>query len=221
MAEPSRLRPEDRADFEAVPHPALSTADIRGALGADPTGRAATHLRAHALAHADDITAAAGEPYRAWLAVQRATRHEARGPLGAGGPLPALAVLTPLVAATSAGALLLLGGLLQVTDVPGPLPGSLLAAGWTLALVAAVTGLLVLAAVLRTALGRRGAPTAGRVQHARPAWRQALLDFGVLPHLRRRHLATHPEAAMTPCSPPDTLAPCPARAGKDRTPCSD
>lgn len=59
VAEPSRLRPEDRADFEAVPHPALSTADIRGALGADPTGRAATQLRAHALAHADDITAAA------------------------------------------------------------------------------------------------------------------------------------------------------------------
>ncbi len=49
---------------------------------------------------------------------------------------------------------------------------------------------------------------------------QAPLDFGVLPHLRR-HLAPHPEAAMTPCSPPDTLAPCPARAGKDRTPCSD
>ncbi|GHD05795.1 hypothetical protein GCM10010313_23080 [Streptomyces violarus] len=220
MAEPSRLRPEDRPDFEAVLHLAPSTTDIRGALGADPTGRAAARLRACAPAHADDIAAAAGEPYRACLAVPRAARHEAWGPLGAGSPLPALAVLTPLVAAMSAGVLLLLGSLLQVADVPGPLPGSLLAAGWTLALVAAVTGLLALAAPLRTALGRRGAATAGRVGHARPAWRQALLDLGMLPHLRGQP-APRPEAAMTPCSPPDTLAPCPARAGKDRTPCSD
>ncbi len=130
-------------------------------------------------------------------------------------------MLTPLVAAVSAGALLLLGGLLQVAGAPGPLPGSLVAAGWTLALVAAVTGLVALAAVLRTALGRPAVPPAAdQVEHARQAWRQALLDHGVLPHLRR-HLAPRPEAALTPCSPPDTLAPCPARAGKDRTPCSD
>ncbi|MGX1567606.1 hypothetical protein [Streptomyces sp. NPDC055506] len=221
MAESSRLRPEDRADFEAVLHLALTTADIRGALGADPTGRAAARLRAHALAHADDLAAAAGEPYRAYLAARRAARHEASSEgRGAGSLLPALAVLTPLVAATSAGVLLLLGGLLQVADAPGPLPRSLLAAGWTLAFVAAVTGLLALAALLRTALGRRGAATAGRVEHARLAWRQALLDLGLLPHLRGQ-LAPRPEAAMTPASPPDTLAPCPARAGKDRTPCSD
>ncbi len=220
MAEPSRLCPEDRADFTAVPHPALSTADFHGALGADPTDRAAVCLRAHALAHADDITTAAGEPCHACLAARRAARHEARRPLGTGSPLPALAVLTPLVAATSAGALLLLGGMLHVADAPGSLPASLVTAGWTLALVAAVTGLLTLAGPLPTALRRRGAPTAGRVEHARPARRQALLGLGMLPHLRR-HLAPQSEAAMTPCSPPATLAPCPARAGKDRTPCSD
>jgi hypothetical protein len=169
VAEPPRLRPEDRADSEAVPHLALSTADIRGALGADPTGRAAARLRACPVAHADDVTAAAGEPYGACLAVRRAARHEARRPLGTGALLPALAVLTPLVAATSAGALLLLGGMLHVADAPGPLPGSLVAAGWTLALVAALTGLLALAALLPTVLSRRGAPTAGRVEHSRPA----------------------------------------------------
>ncbi|MFF7311354.1 hypothetical protein [Streptomyces sp. NPDC008137] len=221
MAEPFRLRPEDRADFEAVLDLALSAADIRGALGADPTGRAAARLRAHTLAHADDIAAAAEEPYRAYLAVRgAAARHEALGSRDTGSLLPALAVLTPLVAATSAGVLLLLGGLLQVADAPGPLPGSLLASGWTLALVAAVTGLVALAALLRTALSRRGAPTAGRVEQARLAWRQALLDLGVLPRLRGQP-APRPEAALTPCSAPDTLAPCPARAGKDRTPCSD
>ncbi|MFF6914788.1 hypothetical protein [Streptomyces sp. NPDC012466] len=221
MAEPSRLRPEDRADFEAVLHHAMGTTDIRGALGADPAGRAAAHLRAHALAHADDIAATAGEPYRSYLAVRRAARHEARSLLGPGSLLPALAVLTPLVSGTSAAALLLIGGLLHVAGAPGPSPGSLVAAGWTLALVAAVTGLVTLAAVLHTALRRRGAPPAAdQVEHARLVWRQELLDRGMLPHLRR-HLVPHPETAITPCSPPDTLTPCPARAREDRTPCSD
>ncbi|MET9760554.1 hypothetical protein ABZ016_16055 [Streptomyces sp. NPDC006372] len=220
MTDPSRLHPEDRADFEAVLHLALSSADIRGALRADPTGRASARLRAQALAHADEITAVAGEPYRTYLIVRAAARRDARRPADSGSLLPALAVLTPLVAATSAGALLLLGFLLQVTGAPGPLPGSLVAAGWTLALVAAVSGLVALGALLCSALGRRGVPTPGRVEQARLAWRQALLDHGMLPHLRR-HLAPDSEAAGTPCGRPDTLTPCPARAGKDRTSCSD
>jgi hypothetical protein len=221
VADLSRLRPDDRADFEAVLHHALRTADIRGALGADPTGRAAAHLRAHALAHADDIAAAAEQPYRSYLAVRRAARHEARHPLGGGELLPALAVLTPLVAGTSAAALLLIGGLLHIADALGPLPGSLVAAGWTLALVAALTGLAALAALLHTALRRRGVPPAAdQVEHARLVWRQELLDRGMLPHLHR-HLVPYPETAVTPCSPPDTLTPCPARAREDRTPCSD
>ncbi|MEU3890293.1 hypothetical protein [Streptomyces sp. NPDC029041] len=221
MADLSRLRPDDRADFEAVLHHALGTADIRGALGADPTGRAAAHLRAHALAHADDIAAAAEQPYRSYLAVRRAARQEARHPLGTGELLPALAVLTPLVSGTSAAALLLIGGLLRIADALGPLPGSLVAAGWTLALVAALTGLAALAALLHTALRRRGGPPAAdQVEHARLVWRQELLDRGMLPHLRR-HLVPHPGTAATPCLPPDTLTPCPARAREDRTPCSD
>ncbi|BCL24502.1 hypothetical protein ACPCBX_01610 [Streptomyces tuirus] len=221
MADPSRLRPDDRADFEAVLHHALGTADIRDALGADPTGRAAAHLRAHARAHADDIAAAAERPYRSYLAVRRAVRHEAWSLLGAGSLLPALAVLTPLVAGTSAAALLLIGGLLHVAGALGPLPASLVAAGWTMALVAAVTGLVTLAAVLHTALRRRGGPPAAdQVEHARLVWRQELLDRGMLPHLRR-HLGPRPGTAITPCSPPDTLTPCPARAREDRTPCSD
>ncbi|MGW6548420.1 hypothetical protein ACWGBH_37080, partial [Streptomyces massasporeus] len=135
--------------------------------------------------------------------------------------LPALAVLTPLVAGTSAAALLLIGALLHAADALGPLPGSLVTAGWTLALVAAVTGLVTLAAVLRTALRRRGVPPAAdQVEHARPVWRQELLDRGMLPH-PRRVLGPHPGTAITPCSPPDTLTPCPARAREDRTPCSD
>ncbi|MCF1647065.1 hypothetical protein [Streptomyces indiaensis] len=160
-------------------------------------------------------------PYRSCLAVRGAARHEAWRLPGTGELLPVLAVLTPLVAGTSAAALLLIGGLLHVADALGPLPGSLVAAGWTLALVAAPTGLAGLAGLLYTGLHRRGAPPAAdRVDHARLVRRQEPLDRGMLPHLRR-HPGSHPGTAITPCSPPDTLTPCPARAREDRTPCSD
>ncbi|MEW2615219.1 hypothetical protein AB0937_34555 [Streptomyces sp. NPDC047880] len=87
--------------------------------------------------------------------------------------------------------------------------------------MAALTGLAALAGPLYAGLRRRGAPPAAdQVEHARLVWRQELLDRGMLPHLRR-HLGSHPETAITPCSPPDTLTPCPARAREDRTPCSD
>ncbi|MFE7901974.1 hypothetical protein ACFU3E_31635 [Streptomyces sp. NPDC057424] len=193
----------------------------RGALGSGPTGRAPAHLRAHALTHADEIAASGDEPYRPCLAVRRTARHEARGPLGTGSPLPSLVVLTPLMAGTSAVALLLTGGLLHVADALGPLPGSLVAAGWTLALVAALTGLVPLAALLHRALRRRDPPpTADQVEHARLVWRQELLGRGKPSRLRPRRVP-HPETVITPCSPPDTLTPCPARAREDRTPCSD
>ncbi|MFE0472815.1 hypothetical protein ACFW2V_14470 [Streptomyces sp. NPDC058947] len=220
MTHPPRLRPEDRADFAAAVDLALGTADIRDALAADPDGRSAAHLRADALARADTLAAAAAEPYRVYLSLRGAARRETP-PGGGGGLLPALAVLTPLVSGTSAAALLLVGGVLRAARTPGPLPGSLAAAGWTLALVAALSGLVALAALLRTALRRDAVPPApDQVEHARRVWRRALLDNGVLPHLRHL-LASSAEAAITPRFPADTLTPCPARARKDTTPCSD
>ncbi|MEU9896592.1 hypothetical protein ACIBCS_33400 [Streptomyces phaeochromogenes] len=70
MAGPTHLRPEDRADFEDVLHRALSTTDIRTALLADPTSAAATRLRAQALRAVDEITAAAGDEYREYVAAR-------------------------------------------------------------------------------------------------------------------------------------------------------
>ncbi|MEU9779452.1 hypothetical protein AB0H92_00420 [Streptomyces phaeochromogenes] len=70
MAGPPRLRPEDRADFEDVLRRALSTTDIHTALLADPTSAAATRLRAQALRAVDEITAAAGDEYREYLAAR-------------------------------------------------------------------------------------------------------------------------------------------------------
>ncbi|MEV6589034.1 hypothetical protein [Streptomyces acidicola] len=180
---PHRLRPEDRADFEALLHLALSTQDVRSALLADPSGQASGRLRAQALDAADEITAAAGEAYGAYLAVRAAARDTTRRPTPQGTVLPALAVLTPLVAAASAAVLLLLGYVFQLAHVSGTLPGSLVTAGWVLALVAAVSAL---AALVSTGIRRRGGPPSGaRLEQARLAWHQALLGQGLLPHLRR------------------------------------
>lgn len=183
---PHRLRPEDQADFEALLHLALGTQDVRSALLADPSGQAAGRLRAQALDAADEITAATGDAYAAYLAVRAAARDTTRRTTPHGTLLPALAVLTPLVAATSAAVLLLLGHVFQLADISGSLPGSLVTAGWVLALAAAVSALVALVALMSTAIGRRGGPPSdARLEQARLAWHQALLGQGLLPHLRR------------------------------------
>ncbi|MEV2217617.1 hypothetical protein AB0H86_40380 [Streptomyces sp. NPDC050997] len=201
MSEPSGLRPEHRADFEAVLHLALNTPDIRSALRADPAGLAARRLRVRALADAEEITAAAQADYHAYLDCldldapvtevesAGARRHaEETGPhrRAEAGPLPAPVVLTPLMASSSAVALLVLGYLLQLADVGGTLPGSLTTAGWILALVAALSTLVALLAVMGAAVrGRLGSAHFARRDQTWLDWRQALLERGMLPHLRR------------------------------------
>jgi hypothetical protein len=215
---PPRLRPEDRADFEAVLHLALNTPDIHAALLADPTGQATGRMHAQALEAADKITAAVDDEYRAYLAV-RAAAQPARPPRSANGALlPALAVLTPPLAASSSAVLLVLGYALQLADAQGTLPGSLVTAGWVLALVAAASALMALAALVHTAIRQRGVPAPDgrprtiprdRLEQTRWTWQQALLDRGMLSYLRRR---IREEASLRPTPP---------RTGQPTTPAPD
>ena len=209
MIGPPRLRPEDRPDFDAVLRLAMGTAEIRAALSAGPGGRAGDRLRSRALDAADEIAAAAGPEYAAYLAVRAAGRRAAapRPATGHHTLLPALAVLTPVVAATSATFLLLFGYTLRLADPTAALPGSLVTAGWVFAAVAAVSTLVALAALLRTAVRERGGPpTAERVEQARLDWRRALLARGMPPHLNGYvreelpHAPTHTPRTGPPCS---------------------
>ncbi|MFI6273608.1 hypothetical protein [Streptomyces sp. NPDC050988] len=217
MAGPTHLRPEDRADFEDVLRRALSTTDIRTALLADPTSAAATRLRAQALRAVDEITAAASDEYREYLAARtvmergpqsRTTEDRGRQsgttveqgrqpqPADPGALLPALATLTPPIAATAAAVLLVLGYSLRLADAQGPMGGSLVTAGWVFALIAAASTLAGLTALLCTALrtrsghGDRTSASARNLHHARARWQRALLERGVLPYLRRQLAAT-------------------------------
>lgn len=191
MSDPVGLRPEERADFEAVLHLALSTPDIRSALRADPTGGAAARLRVRALADADEITTAAHREYQAYLTCLflNASAEETEDGAEDGaedGSLPALAVLTPLVAGPSAAVLLLLGYALQLADAQGTLPASLVTAGWVLGTVAGLSALVGLVALLGSAvLGRGPSAHSARLEQARLDWQRALLERGLLPRLRR------------------------------------
>ncbi|MDQ0947488.1 hypothetical protein QFZ24_001411 [Streptomyces phaeochromogenes] len=207
MAGPPRLRPEDRADFEDVLRQALSTTDIRTALLADPTSATATRLRAQALRAVDEITAAAGDEYREYLAARTTVEHNRQSrttvahggqsrPADPGALLPALAALTPPIAATAAAVLLVLGYSLRLADAQGPTGGSLVTAGWVFALIAAASTLAGLTALLCTALrtrpghGDRTGASARNLHHARARWQRALLERGALPYLRRQLAAT-------------------------------
>ncbi|GAB2926019.1 hypothetical protein [Streptomyces heilongjiangensis] len=212
MATPFRLHPEDRPDFEAVLHLALNSPDVRNALRPDPTGRTTARLRVRARGDADAIVSAAQREYRAYLDLRTFTREstEQHRPADAG-LLPAVAVLTPPVAASSSAILLVLGYTLQLMDVEGTLPDSLVTAGWTLALVASISAYVAMAGLVTTAVRRRGgSPPPARLEQTRLAWQQALLTQGMLPHLRRYlseeqalRPAAQPPADFTTDSPAD------------------
>ncbi|PNG17431.1 hypothetical protein, partial [Streptomyces cahuitamycinicus] len=186
MADLLRLRQEDRPDFAAVLHLALTTTDIHAALNPDPTGQATTRLRLRALGDADEIAATARAEYCTYLALRASAQPDQQPHPAAGRLLPTLAVLTPLIAAASAAVLLVLGYLLQLTGTEDTLPGSLVTAGWVLTLIAGCSACLAFAAMLRTAIhGGDGTEHEAGVQQARQNWQRALLDRGMLPHLRR------------------------------------
>lgn len=204
MTAPFRLRAEDRSDFEAVLHLALNTPDIRSALSADPTGRTSSRLRLRALTDADEIAAATQDEYAAYLALHAPAHENGDDRPASSNLLSALAVLTPAVAATSAGALLVLGYALRLADAQRKSADSLVTAGWILALIAAVSTLIALAAVLTQAVRRQGGPARpARLEQARLDWQRALLAQGMLPRLRH-YLREAPSGPSAPGSPPPT-----------------
>lgn len=181
----SGIWPQDRADFAELLQHALDDQDVRDALGADPGGEAALRLRARALEAVDEIAAEADEEYRVYLAV-RATSRDPRPYADATGWL-LLGVLTPPVSAAAGLVLLLIGYGLRLGGDTSDFAASARLAGWMLAGFAAVAAVVGLLALLVTAVRNHGPRSAGpaEAERARQRWRQALLERGVRPYLRR------------------------------------
>ncbi|WP_037685127.1 hypothetical protein [Streptomyces aureocirculatus] len=208
----TRLRPEDRADFEWVLTLALDVTDIRTALDRGPVASCAAALRARALSDADAIAAPAADEYRAYLRARAAVVPVSGPPVPSPGVprtgpvaesrLLALGVLAPVLSAVAATVFLLFGYGIRLATPESGVASTLVTAGWTSALVTAVSTGVGLGALLATAVrSRTSHRTAHRLtvhnpeaERARAAWHQALLDRGLLPYLRGQLTVGPPSA---------------------------
>ncbi|MFD3580687.1 hypothetical protein [Streptomyces sp. NPDC058644] len=157
----------------------------------------AEQLRSMALNATGMITASAAPEYAHYVKV-----HEERGAGGSAAPsvgeaapgrgagaIAVVVVLTAVSAATAAVVFLLVGFLLKLLNTAPAFAGVLVTGGWLFSAIAGVGILVAVIGVLLTALcnSTTSADPYGRnedVDRAREAWREALLQRGVLPFLR-------------------------------------
>ncbi|MEV5432252.1 hypothetical protein [Streptomyces sp. NPDC052701] len=134
-------------------------------------------------------------------------RGEAAETAGAG-VVAVVAVLAPVLAGTAAAIFLLVGYVLKMLDPEPAFARTMLTTGWVFGAVTAVAILVAAAGLLITAL--RNKPTAetgphgelgGEVTRAREAWREALLERGILPFLRDALADPGTAAALHPTAP--------------------
>ncbi|WP_030040846.1 hypothetical protein, partial [Streptomyces resistomycificus] len=170
-------------------------------------------LRTMALNATALITAAAATEYQHYVKVREELHHPARSASGRGVEEPGstglatalgkagasgagvgavAAVLTPVLAGTATVLFLLVGYLLKMVTPEPAFAQTMLTAGWVLGGVTAASLLVAFVALVITALRNQPPPLeAGpygeqstEVRLARQAWRDALLERGILPFLR-------------------------------------
>jgi hypothetical protein len=127
------------------------------------------------------------------------------------GAVAVAAVLTPVLAGTAAAIFLLVGYILKMLDPEPAFAQTMLTAGWVFGAMTAAAILVAAVGLLLTALRNRPSLETGpygelgeEVTRAREAWREALLERGVLPFLRDAladpgtAVALHPTAPSAP-----------------------
>ncbi|MFI2641652.1 hypothetical protein [Streptomyces sp. NPDC018610] len=100
-----------------------------------------------------------------------------------------VAVLAPVLAGIAATVFLLVGYLLKMLDPAPAFAQTMITAGWVFGAVTAAAIVVAGTALLLTALRNHPSPEPGaglheEVEQARDAWRDALLERGILPFLR-------------------------------------
>ncbi|MEV5509144.1 hypothetical protein [Streptomyces orinoci] len=163
--------------------------------------------RAHSTAAAPQPVAAGGSARGEGGEHTSATDTAATGSEGAGAGA-VLAVLAPVLAGIAALLFLVIGYALRLTAAHDSVGGPMVTVGWWFAGLTAAGALVAMAALLITALRNgRGAGAEGgghrrptEVDLARDAWREALLERGILPFLREA-LANPPSSTRTSALP--------------------
>nr|WP_238427480.1 hypothetical protein [Streptomyces adustus] len=112
-------------------------------------------------------------------------------PTGGAGAVAVIAVLAPVLAGSAAAIFLLAGFLLKVLDRESAASKDMIAAGWLFGAVTAaavlVAGIGLLLTALHNSPSREPGPPgrlSDEVTQAKAAWREALLERGILPFLR-------------------------------------
>ncbi|MGW7404239.1 hypothetical protein ACWGI9_10960 [Streptomyces sp. NPDC054833] len=132
-----------------------------------------------------------GEPGVAGAMGLATTPGEAAETTGAGA-VAVVAVLAPVLAGTAAAIFLIIGYILKMLNPEPTFAQTMLTAGWVLGAVTAASVLVAAVGLLLTAL--RNSPSLdagaygeanGEVARAREAWREALLERGILPFLEQ------------------------------------
>ncbi|MGV9449735.1 hypothetical protein [Streptomyces sp. NPDC003635] len=137
-----------------------------------------------------------------------ATMGEATAETAGAGVVAVAAVLTPVLAGIAAAIFLLVGYILKMLTPEPAFAQTMLTTGWVFGAVTAAAILVAAVGLLLTALRNRPALDTGpygelsiEVTRAREAWREALLERGILPFLRDA-LADPGTAALHRTAPP-------------------
>lgn len=206
MTSAPHLLSEDRPEFNRLLDEALRTADERPELATLGERLNAEQLRTMALSATALLTAAAAAEYDHYVKIREELRDEAltgsgrttedgnggRGDGGGAGVSAVVAVLAPVLAGTAMLIFLLVGYGLKMVEPAPAFADTMLTAGWLFgaltvaALLFAVIGLLVTA--IRNSSTEVAAEEAvslpDELSRAREAWRNALLERGIVPFLR-------------------------------------
>ena len=149
------------------------------------------------------------------------TLGEAADPAGAGAVAVA-AVLTPVLAGTAAVIFLLVGYIIKSVEPKQVFGKTMITAGWVFGAMTAAAILVAAVGLLLTAL--RNQPSlesgpygelSGEVALAREAWREALLERGIMPFLREALADPGTAAALHSVTPPTSTGRMP-HLGYDR-----
>jgi hypothetical protein len=166
---------------------------------------------------ADDADAMTPGPGAADLATALGEPPENTG----AGAVAVVAVLAPVLSGTAAAIFLLVGYILKALAPGQAFAQTMLTAGWVFGAVTAAAVLVAAVGLLLTALRNSASPEARareaateELAKAREAWRDALLERGILPFLREA-LAEPDPAALPRTTPPAPTGRMP-RLGYDR-----
>ncbi|GHB65700.1 membrane protein [Streptomyces cirratus] len=204
MTSAPHLLTEDRPEFDRLLDETLRTASERPELASMGERLNAEQLRTMAMSAIALLTAAAAAEYDHYVKVRAELRDErlsapgmtgdsdGEGQSGGVGVSAVVAVLAPVLAGTAMLIFLLVGYSLKMIDPEPAFARTMLTAGWLFggltvaALLFAVIGLLVTAVRNSSTevAAEESVAVPDELSRAREAWRNALLERGIMPFLR-------------------------------------